>query len=418
MGYDTTLKQINKLDSIATLQTSPKIISEPSQIPEEFVINGIRVTGNKNYTYGYIIEKLQIHLGKKISFDKFYRGIDRLSATDNFTNIQHKIFLTTDGKLCNITVNVTENPIKTYFQLGLHYDDLYKTGVLLNVTSKHLLFDNDFISADVVVGEKPRYNITYFVDNGFRLSVGLNTSLQQFDFSTDFIPTNTTLTPSINFTNLDFLSISNRIFLQAVYKDNFAVGVGMNHNYVNISSKNSLLTEGDDNVNYEKTNYLNACGFLKYDTFDDKTFPKTGLLFEAKASWYVYASDFQKKFIPFLQGKVKFGYAHTIGNKFTTQIDSEAGISFENNENPYLDFHLGGSNSNFTSNFTSFHGYPFASIGNNSYLKTTLTLHHEIMKNHFVSGIANFSRAEKNVRPSSDENFATAAALIRSTRRG
>lgn len=402
LGYDTTLKQISKLDSISKLQTSPKIISEPSQIPEEFIINSIRVTGNKNYTYGYIIEKLQIHLGKKISFEKFYRGIDRLSATDNFTNIQHKIFLSPDGKICNISINVSENPVKTYVQMGLHYDDLYKAGVLLNVTSKHLLVDNDFISADVVVGEKPMYNIIYFVDNGIHLSVGLNTSLQQFDFNTSFIPSNTTFAPSLNYTNLDFLSISNRFFLQAVYQDNFAVGLGMNHDYVNISSKNSLFTGGDDDVDYEKTNYLKACGFLKYDTFDHKAFPKKGLLFEANASWYIYASDFQKNFIPFLQGKVKFGYAHTIGNKFTTQIDSEAGISFDDNENPYLDFHLGGYNANFSSNFSSFHGYPFASIGNNSYLKTTFSLRHEIMKNHFISGIANFSRAEKNVLANGD----------------
>jgi len=397
LGYDTTLEQISHLKKIVAQQTSPKMVSEPSLVPEEFIINSIRVTGNKNYTYSYIIEKLKIDLGKKISFDKFYKGIDRLTATNNFSNIQHKIFLTQDGELCNMTINVTENPIKTFVQMGLHYDDLYKAGVLLNMTSKHLLFDNDFLAADVVVGQKPRYNITYFVDNGFRLSVGLNTSLHNFDFDTDFIPANSTFEPSINYTNLDFFAISNRLFIQAVYQDDFSVGVGAHHNFMKVSSKNNLIPQGDQDINHENSHYINACGFLKYDTFDAKTFPKKGLLFEALASWHLLSSDFQNNFNPFLQGTIKYGQTFTIGNKFTTQLDSEAGISFSDNENPYLDFHLGGYNSNFSNNFVSFHGYPFASIGNNSYLKTTLSLRYELIQNHFVSGIANFSRAEKNV---------------------
>lgn len=396
LGYETTLAQISKLDSIVSLQTSPKIISEPSLIPEEFIVKSIRVNGNKHYTYGYIVEKLQIHLQETISFEKLFKGIDRLSETNNFTNIQHKIFLSPDGRTCDITFNVTENPVDTFVQLGLHYDDLYKAGVLLNLTSKHLLFDNDLISADVVVGQKPRYNITYFVDNGIHLSVGFKTSLQNFDFDTDFIPNNSSFDPAINYKNLDLLEISNRLFIQAVYQDNFAVGLGLHHNYLNITSKNSQIPE-DDKLTYEKSQYVNACGFLKYDTFDNLTFPKNGLLFETYATWHLLGSDYQKNFNPFLQGTIKFGYAFTLGNKFTTQIDSEAGISFADNENPFLDFHLGGYNANFSNKYTSFHGYPFASIGNNSYLKSTFSLRYEIVHNHFIGGIANYSRAEKNI---------------------
>lgn len=398
LGYETTLAQINEINKIADLQTTSKIISDPSLIPEEFIVNSIRVVGNRHYTYGYIIEKLQIQLGEKISFDKLFKGIDRLSATNNFTNIQNKVFLAPDGNSCNIVFNVKESPVDTFVQLGLHHDDLYKTGVLLNLTRKHLFFDNDFVSADFVVGQKPRYNITYFVDNGIHLSIGLNSSLQNFDFDTDFENSNTTFDPEINFTNLDYFEISNRLFLQAVYQDNFAVGIGMHHKFLNIFSRNKLDTQGGDNTTHENSNYLNACSFLKYDTFDALTFPKKGLFFEAYASWHLISSnDLQNNFNPFLQGTLKFGHAYTFGKKFTTQFDSEAGVSFSENKNPYLDFHLGGYNSNFSRNFTSFHGYPFASIGNNSYLKSTLSLRYEVFHNHFISGITNFSRVENNI---------------------
>jgi len=398
LGYETTLAQIDEINKIADLQTTPKIVSEPSLFPEEFAVNGIRVIGNRHYTYGYIIEKLQIQLGETISFDKLFKGMDRLYATNNFTNIQNKVFLAPDGHSCNVIFTVKENPDDTFVQLGLHYDNLYNGSVLLNMTRKHLVFDNDFLSADVIIGEKPRYNITYFVDNGIHLSIGLKSSLQNFDFDTDFVQNNTTYDPEINFTNLDYFEISNRLFLQAVYRDNFAVGAGLHHSFLNISSINRQINHSDDRITHEDSNFLNACGILKYDTFDEVTFPKEGLFFEAYASWHLISSnDLQNNFNPFLQGTLKFGYAHTFGKKFTTQFDSEAGVSLSENKNPYLDFHLGGYNANFSRYFTSFHGYPFASIGNSSYLKSTLSLRYEVFDKHFMSGIANFSRAEKNI---------------------
>ncbi len=397
LGYDTSILQLDALTAITQKQTTQNNKYTPTKIPDEFIINSIQVTGNENYTYGYIIEKLQIHLGKKISFKKFFNGIDRLSATGNFTNIQHKIFLTPNGEVCNIKIKVMENPIKTFVQMGVHYDNLYKAGVLLNVTSKHLLLDNDFISADVVIGEKPRYNFTYFVDNGVHLSVGLKSVLQNYDFETNFNPNNTSFDSTINYTNLDYLDISNRLFFQAVYQDNFAVKLGIEYLYLRVLTKDIDENSVDNELYFEQSNYGNLCAALKLDTFDERSFPKEGILFEAVAKWHLISSDFQNNFNPFLQGKAKFGYVYTLGDKFTTQFDSEAGISFSENNNPYLDFHLGGYSSNYSSNFSRFHGYSFASIGNNSYLKSSLSLRYEFMNNHFISGIANFARAEKNI---------------------
>lgn len=410
LGYDTTINQLNALKDIAGEQQLPKKEYTPPKIPKEFVINSIQITGNQNYTYGYIIEKLQIHLGKKISFEKFFKGIDRLSDTDNFTNIQHKIFLTPDGEVCNIKINVTENPTKTYVQAGLHYDRLYKAGVLLNVTRKHLLFDNDLIAADVVIGQHPRYNFTYFIDNGVHLSVGFKSGLDNFDFDSSYKLENTTFSSEMNYTNLEYLNVTNQIYLQAVYKDNFAVGLGTSHQYLRFSSKNNSTISDDTDSIYESSNYLNANAFLKYDTFDDYLFPKNGLLFEGKAIWHLMSSDFQENFKPFLQGSIRFGYAFTLGSKFTTQIDSEAGVSFSENTNPFLDFHLGGYNANYSSKFKSFHGYPFASFGNNSFLKSSLSFRYEIIHNNYLSGIANFARAEQNIFKD--------AALFKNTKSG
>jgi len=392
VGLKAGKENLAAFKEIAKKQTTPPKKFTPVKVPEKFTVKSIHIEGNKNYTYGYIIEKLQIRLGKQISFEEFFNGIDRLSATGNFINIQQKIYLTKDDA-CNISIKLTENKVDTYVQAGAHYDPIFKAGILLNITSKHLLFKNDFLSADVIVGEKPRYNITYFVDNGIHLSIGLQSVYQNFDFDTFFLSNNSDFYLSDNFINLDFLNLSNELFFQGIYKDNFAVRLGLEHQFIRALNKNN----DENNLFIEKSNYLIGSGLLRFDTFDERTFPKSGMQFEGNLKWYFYSSDFQENFIPFVQGRAKFSYALTLKDRLTAQINSEAGISMGDNVNPYLGFYLGGVTNNYKTNFGNFYGYPFAGIGNNSYLKTAFTLRYELFNKHFLSTTANFARTEEDL---------------------
>ncbi len=395
-GIDAGEKKMVALKKIASQQIAPPKKFTLTKIPEKFAINHISITGDKNYTYGYIIEKLQIRLGKKISFEDFFRGIDRLSATGNFKDIQQKIFLT-DSSACHINLKVTENKINTYIQLGLHYDALFKAGVLLNVTTKHLLFKNDFLSTDLIIGQKPRYNITYLVDNGIHLSVGLQSVYQNYDFDTHFTGNTSPFNLSANYINLDYLQLSNDFFIQGIYKDNFAIRIGLEHQYIKAINKNIDINNTSNTVIYEQSHFLKGIGSLHFDTFDERTFPKSGLQFEGNFGWYLYSNDYQNNFNPFIQGKAKFAYALTLRNKLTAEIKSEAGISMGNNSNPYLSFHLGGTSENYKTNFSNFYGYPYAAIGNNSYLKSTFIMRYELLDNHFISAIANYARTEQDL---------------------
>ena len=90
-------------------------------------------------------------------------SINNLTATGNFENIQYRIIPETDGSLVKFIVK--EHTISNFLQLAIHYDDLYKTGILLNSTAKHLFFKNDLISGDIILGDNLRYNFNYFIDN-------------------------------------------------------------------------------------------------------------------------------------------------------------------------------------------------------------------------------------------------------------
>ena len=64
--------------------------------------------------------------------------------------------------------------------LGLHYDLLYKSAVLINYNHKNLFLKNDELSTDIIIGDNIRYNLDYFVDNGFGWSFGAKSNYNVF----------------------------------------------------------------------------------------------------------------------------------------------------------------------------------------------------------------------------------------------
>ena len=93
-------------------------------------IKNIVIKPLENYTRSYIIGKLRFKQDSKITYDDLKKGIDNLTATQNFSSISYT--LEKNETKDDLVLNLTENPVKTYLKFGLHYDDLYKSGLLVN----------------------------------------------------------------------------------------------------------------------------------------------------------------------------------------------------------------------------------------------------------------------------------------------
>jgi NTE family protein len=389
-GYDIAMLQIDKLKEIGALQNKQSYSRPKIELKNEFLVKGIKFTGNKKFKYAYLIEKLQLRMGKTITFDNLYRGLNSLWATDNFTQIQHKVVL--NGNEGIIYIDLKENAYKSHIQIGVHYDELFKSGVLLNWTDKHVLFGNDYFSTDFVIGENFRYNLNYFVDNGVHMSVGLQSVLQNFEFDTDFINENSSFDPEMNYKTIRYSNITNRLNFQFAFSNNLALGFGFEHKYQHIKDMNPQANE----IEFENAHYGGLYTYLKYDSYDNRMFPKKGIYFDISGNWNIMSNSSLIEFDPFLQGRIAFGYAYPAFKNFSTHFHSEAALSFEKNSNPFLDFHLGGNNDNYMNDFNSFYGYPFAAFGNSSYLKSTLTFRYELMKNNFIGVAANVAKVHDN----------------------
>lgn len=358
----------------------------------KFQISEISITGNKNYTRAYILGKLNLKQKDTTSYKSLIESVDNLSATGNFDIVQYEIDESGEGDL--VRFQVKETDIHNFLKIGVHYDDLYKTGILLNITSKHLLFKNDILSADLVLGDNLRYNINYFIDNGFYWSLGLRFRYNNFHANIKFPEA------VVNKLNIGYEDFTNQAYVQTVFSRKFAIGAGIEYKRVVASTETVTDIEGrifaEDNgkLYFDKSNYFNLFAFLKLDTYDKAYFPKEGLFLDAGMLYYVSSSDYNNNFTPFSQLKADFGIALTAFDKLTFQFFSQAGFTLGDVDNRALEYNVGGYGKNFINNFIPMYGYDFAELNSDAFLRSGLTLRYEFIEKNYISLTGNYARVE------------------------
>ncbi len=168
---------------------------------------------------------------------------------------------------------------------------------------------------------------------------------------------------------------------------NFSIPDSTETIYLKIKSE--TLANSDPII--DKSSYFSIFGYLKYDSYDNKDFPKKGWYFSGDIQSYLLSSDYTSTFNPFSIAKGDFGVAATLFDHATIKIQTEAGFSFGNESVPFFNFVLGGYGFNAINNFRPFYGYDFLSVAANSYIKSTGTIDYEFYKKNHLNFSANFA---------------------------
>src|SRR5690606_21267212 len=332
---------------------------------------------------------------EKISYEHFNEGINNLIATNNFDSFLYELKPSDSLEGFDLSARLKESRETTFLKIGVHYDDLYKSSALVNLTKKRLFTKNDVASLDLILGDNVRYNFDYYIDRGFYWSIGLNSRFDNFNHN---VAASTILDPnqlgliSINKLAIKVSDFTNQFYIQTLFRKDFSLTLGAEYKHIRISSETILNDTNDEETVFELGNYLSAFSRLRFDTYDNKYFPKKGILFNADLHTYLHASEFENDFSSFSIAKATFGYAQSITKKFATNFTADAGFRMGQDTNQYLNFVLGGYGGHLINNYTPFFGYDFLSISGNSFIKTGLTLNYEIFKkNHlnFAVNIAN-----------------------------
>ncbi len=394
-GERASREVFDKLKDIAKSQDHSVIKKANTQYSSNFHVKEIYISGNINYTRAYVLGKLNLKMQDSTSYESLLEGVNNLSATGNFENIQYKIEKESEGSI--LKFKVSENRVFNYLQLGVHYDNVYKTGILLNLTSKHLIYKNDVVSTDLILGDNLRFNFNYFIDNGFYTSFGIKSRYNRFNANVKFDDAN------VNKINLVYEDLTNQAYVQTVFSRKFALGAGLEHKKLSAftetisSSDNFQPSKNPRKFHFDKSNYFSLISYFKIDTYDKKYFQNYGAFLDLDFRWYLTSSDYNKNFMPFSQIKGQVGYAHTFFNTLTFHFTSDAGITLGNNDNRALDYNVGGYGDNFINNLIPFYGYDLASLNENAFLKSSLTMRYQFLPKNYFSATANYSRVENDL---------------------
>lgn len=356
----------------------PELLS----VKDSINIGNVGFTELKNYTRAYVLGKLRFKPNSKISFQDFQNGIQNLNNTQNFSSVKYQF----NEK--DVFISLRENRVNTFLKFALHFDELYKSAALINITHKKLFSKNDMVSFDVILGDNFRYDFNYLIDNGYYFSFGVSSNLNKFNKNVNkAFGIQNYLNNNFDKINLDYSSINNKVFLQTVFLRKYNIGGGIE--FQNLFLKSENLPQANKVI--ENSTYFSLFGFLNHDTFDNKFFPKKGWYFKSNFNYYFHSSDYTNQFKKFSIAKADMAIAFEPLKKLSVIIQNEGGFKVGYSSLPYFDFVLGGYGFNDTNNIRPFYGYDYLGLSGNSYVKASSTLDYEFYKKNHLNVTYNAS---------------------------
>ena len=139
-GLDEAEKYIGELNKL------PKRDNEFIRAPlnpiyaNVYKIDSLALDNNQIYNRSYVQGKMGLKIPSLQTYSNINTMIDKLYATNNYKLINYDLIQQEDHNI--LKLNVTEDNAKLFLKFGLHYDEIFKTGLLINATVKRLFFRN------------------------------------------------------------------------------------------------------------------------------------------------------------------------------------------------------------------------------------------------------------------------------------
>lgn len=376
------LLKIAKLQGFDTINR-PRIQELPSE--RNLFITKLSIIGNSSKDSVYIKRKLGLKLPQNTSINKLDKGISALYSTGNYNRVFYELSSENfdENQQVNLYLDKKDN---NSIKFGIHYDDVYKTSLLANVTLNKLILNNSNLSIDVIFGNNFRTNINYYIDNGILPSIGSNTTFNSFNFNYSDIKRS-----EYSFNRIRYFN--QQLYLQSTLNEKYAVGTGIEYSYMRISpfSYDRIDEVDHKNFNKDESFFYNPYFYIKADTRDNSNFPFKGFKLDASAKYIFYsnAPNFEK----FSTIKTQLSYSIPFGHRLALENQHFLGVSFNTPSLQYKYFNGGYFEQDFL-NFSKFLGLPFAYKSGDQLFSLYSSLNYKILKNHYVKIYADMANVE------------------------
>ena len=361
-GYVEAQKYVQPLSLLPKKEEDLLRIPMNSVYSNVYKIDSLIVENNHIFGKNYIRGKMNLQVPSLQTYGGINKMIDKLYATNNYKLINYDIIQQNDKNY--LKVIVTEDDTRFFLKFGLHYDEIFKTGLLLNATAKRLLFRNSTVSLDIVVGDKPRYYFNYFIDNGYIPGFGVYASGMTLDLN----DVDSNVYEKWNW-------FRNEAFIQSVWRDKYAIGGGLSHDYFE-----SKITGTSDYSNSH--NFINPYIFIKSDTQDDRSFPTKGLLLHAEGKLLDLLNKEQegRTFQAKITTQINFPFTEWL----TYRLGLFGGFTIGDELSRYYHYGIGGIFEQNLGNFAKFQGYEFGQLTNRNLLTASNSFQFKVYKNYFL----------------------------------
>lgn len=353
---------------VETLSLLPKRKDELLRVPlnsiysNVYKIDSLILENSNIFGKNYVQGKMNLRVPSLQTYGGINQMIDRLYSTNNYRLINYDIVQKNDQNY--LKLNVTEDDTRFFLKFGLHYDEVFKTGLLLNATAKRLLFRNSTVSLDVVVGDKPRYYLNYFIDNGYIPGFGVYASGMSLDLRD--IGSNV-------YENWNWFR--NEAFIQSVWRDKYAIGGGISHDYY----EGKFTWESS----YSNThNFINPYVFIKTDTQDNTSFPTKGLFLYAEGKVLDLLNKEQEGRT--FQLKISSQINFPLNSWLTYRVGLFGGVTVGDEISSFYQYRIGGLFEQNVGNFVKFQGYEFGQLHSKNLLTASSTFQFNFSKNYYA----------------------------------
>jgi len=396
-----------KIGQLKDLTTGISIKKNKIVQPDSLTIKQIKLSGTNKYTRSYVLRKLKLKPNTKVSYKGFTKGVNNLMATNNFKSFYYQLEHTPQEGAYHLVANIREVKTNTFLKLGVHYDRLYKSAAVINLTRKHLFFKDDEASLDFILGDNLRYNFEYLINQGQRWNLGFKSRYNAFNKNVNptlFLsggPSGNAIT--LNRINAKIEDQTNQVFVETLLKKDFSLSFGLEHKRLKIKSETiTLNTTEADNFIFDNTSYFSLYTQLKLDSYDNTHYPSSGTFVSGDLHSYLYASSFNTNFESFSILKAQVGKAYRLSSKLAFKAEVSGGFKIGDLSTNSLDFTLGGYGNNLINNYMSFIGYDFLSLTGDSFFKTLVRLDYQVLPKHHILFKTNFANVGDGLFKSGD----------------
>jgi len=243
------------------------VIEHPLLKPDSIYIGEISIIGNQLVSSRLISTKLQIEAGDKVSRDKIENGVRGVYGINSFEKVVYRLNPLPKDNTYRLTIKTIEKT-PTILKGTVHYDNIFKIGVVMNLTLRNLLGKSSrtIIAGDI--SENPKLRVDYLKYIGLRQRIAVNF---RYDYLNEKIPSyeagllkDVDVSYKHNFT-LGFIttqSLRNSLLIGATYQLN-----------TQKQKFSSIIPEGVKHGNF---NTLKGELIFTANTFNDRNYPTKG----------------------------------------------------------------------------------------------------------------------------------------------